>query len=81
MGKKKDYSKGFLYNCEIKIAKKDMGHDKALFTQREDGSIIASLDGYAIIPVEEYRSLKEQAKISSDRPKLPGGGGAVRNKP
>ena len=28
-----------------------------LFFRREDGTIVANLDGYAIVPIEEYNAL------------------------
>lgn len=81
MKNKKDYSKGFLFNCVINMTEKDKLSGKGIFHKTDDSRILACLDGYAVIPVEEYNALKQQDKTSSDRPKLPGGGGAVRKKP
>jgi len=48
-----DYS--FVYNCHIKKRSDDAS--LYLFKQLENGHIIAALNGYAIIPLEEYNEL------------------------
>jgi hypothetical protein len=57
MEKCKDGS--FVHRCVI--VKKE-GDDHGLFHQHADDHISAYLDGYAIIPVEEYEELKEKVK-------------------
>lgn len=45
--------KGYVRNCLV-VAKEG---DKKLFGVKPDGTYIAFLDGYAIIPMEEYEKL------------------------
>lgn len=45
--------RGFLHNCFIKPREEDEG---PLFEQTDDG-LFCRLDGYAIIPREEYEGL------------------------
>ena len=47
------YHKGYIHNCTIKRKDSDEG---PLFEIVND-HVIARLDGYAIIPMEEYRRL------------------------
>jgi hypothetical protein len=43
-------------NCIISL--KELTVEPYLFYQRENGEVLANLDGYAIIPIEEYEKLK-----------------------
>jgi hypothetical protein len=45
-------------NCII-IMKKN-NNEPYMFYQRTNGEILANLDGYAIIPIEEYEKLKQK---------------------
>lgn len=47
--------KSFIKNCIISAKEND-----TLFASNKDGQIIARLDGYAIIPVEEYKKMKSK---------------------
>lgn len=44
----------YLRNCLIRPRK---GEAAPLFYQRDDGTVVARLDGYAIVPIEDYESL------------------------
>ena len=59
--KKKEYKKckegSYLHNVEA-ITRKGDGH---LFKMTEDGSILASLNGYQIMPIEDYWLLQDKA--------------------
>lgn len=48
--------KGFVVNCLIKVRDDQEG---PIFDPSEDGYLIAMLDSYAIIPIEEYHRLKK----------------------
>lgn len=56
-----DEKKGMLQNCEI------YGGEESgwMFHQRADGTVVANLDGYAILPIEELRKL-ERAQITPE---------------
>lgn len=49
-----DPEKGFVINCLINPREEDcpLFHDP-----NNDGTLVAKLDGYAIIPIEEYEEL------------------------
>lgn len=47
---KNDSEKGKLINCDITVR----DGDGPLFIGRQDGTIVANLDGYMIIPKEQY---------------------------
>lgn len=51
---------GYLINCQVH-AKEGDGH---LFNKRVNGLITAHLDGYAIIPIDEYEKLKAMQPVS-----------------
>ena len=56
-----NYPKGYLVNCHIMSrvdADGNSVHSDALFVGCSDGTIVAQLYGYAIIPMEEYARLK-----------------------
>jgi hypothetical protein len=57
-------NKGFIKNCILVSKINDV-----LFTVRKDGTIIPTLDGYAIIPREEHEELKAQGKPKLDHKK------------
>ena len=52
-----EQQKSYLKNCFVMATKDQEGE---MFTIHEDGAIIARLDGYAIIPIEQYRRLVEE---------------------
>lgn len=57
---------GRVTNCFLWGRKSDPG---PLFYERPDGAIIANLDGYAIIPKEEYERLKaDAARARAEKP-------------
>jgi len=58
-----DESKGKLVNCLL--CPRDVPADKEgpMFYQREDGTIVANLEGYVIVPREEYEML-----VQGERP-------------
>jgi hypothetical protein len=62
--------RSYLRNCVIKVAPGDIaggpykvGGRRALFNQREDGSMYVYLDGYRIEPVEHREVLLEEMEL------------------
>lgn len=51
---------GYLINCHL-VCREDRA--VTLFEQRANGILTAHLDGYAIIPIEEYEELKANQVI------------------
>lgn len=58
--------KGFLKNCYISPR---VG-DAPMFHGREDGTIVAALEGYVIVPIEQYdnpNNLRNIAELKAKR--------------
>ena len=53
------YMKSQFKNCVLVMNEKDRKNEVVLFCQEKDGRITCNLDGYAIIPIKEYRGLLE----------------------
>jgi len=51
---------GCVYNCLLKP--KDGDDESTMFVVNDDGTIKPQLIGYAIVPVEKYKSLQAKAK-------------------
>jgi hypothetical protein len=53
---------GFVRNCVV-APRADEAKQQVLFQENASGVVVAYLDGYAIIPVEEWERLKAQASV------------------
>lgn len=59
----------YLKDCYIVVNEKDKESQKPLFTDA-DGVVTARLEGYAIIPMEEYKSLKFPSRERKEESEL-----------
>lgn len=69
----KDLGDSYIINCFIKSSPKDWDNNHSIFIFGADGTIEVRLDGYAIIPIEEYSALYTQSNpvnITPTEPKI-----------
>jgi len=62
MKHKDDYKSkngSFLHNCLTALSNEDVKNKRCLFKQLKNGDIVACLNGYAIIPIEQYYIITE----------------------